>query len=77
MCIGNLRCATESVCAYCRLHDKRILRKAMTYFGVILIFAVGAGLGSLLTSALGFKAIWICCALLSVSFLMMFVPEKK
>ena len=77
MCIGNLRCAAESVCAYCRLHDKRILRKAMTYFGVILIFAVGAGLGSLLTSALGFKAIWICCALLSVSFLMMFVPEKK
>lgn len=77
MCIGNLRCATESVCAYCRTRDKRILRKAITYFGVILIFAVGAGLGSLFTSLLGYKAIWICCALLLVSFLMMFVPERK
>ena len=76
MCIGNLRAGTEALCAYLRVRDKEILRKALTYFGVILVFGIGAGLGSILTVALGYKAIWLCCLLLSVSFGMMFVPEK-
>lgn len=76
MCIGNLRAGTEALCAYFRVRDKEILRKALTYFGVILVFGFGAGLGSILTLALGYKAIWLCCILLSVSFVMMFVPEK-
>lgn len=76
MCIGNLRSGTEALCAYFHEKDKEILVKALTYFGVILIFGVGAGLGSILTTRLGFKAIWICCVLLSVSFGMMFVPER-
>ncbi len=76
MCIGNLRAGTEALCAYFRVRDKEILRKALTYFGVIAVFGVGAGLGSILTLTLGFKAIWLCCILLSVSFVMMFVPEK-
>ncbi len=76
MCIGNLRAGTEALCAYFRVRDKEILWKAITYFGVILVFGFGAGLGSVLTLALGCKAIWLCCVLLSVSFVMMFVPEK-
>ena len=76
MCIGNLRAGTEALCAYFRVRDKEILWKAITYFGVILVFGCGAGLGSVLTLALGCKAIWLCCVLLSVSFVMMFVPEK-
>ena len=39
--------------------------------------AFGAGLGSVLTLALGTRSIWICCLLLTVSFSMMFVPERK
>ncbi len=77
MCIGNLRAGTEALCAYFRVRNKEILRKALTYFGVILVFGVGAGLGSILTVALGNRAIWLCCILLSVSFFMMFVHEKK
>ena len=77
MCIGNLRAGTEALCAYFREKDKAILAKALTYFSVILVFGVGAGLGSILTMLLGFKAIWICCALLSISFGMMFVPERR
>ena len=77
MCIGNLRAGTEALCAYFRVRNKEILRKAITYFGVILVFGVGAGLGSILTVALGNRAIWLCCILLSVSFFMMFVHEKK
>ena len=77
MCIGNLRAGTEALCAYFRVRDKEILAKALTYFGVILVFGVGAGLGSILTVLLGFRAIWICCALLFVSFVLMFVPERQ
>ena len=77
MCIGNLRSGMEALCAYFRVRDKVILQKALTYFGVILVFGVGAGAGSVLTLALGCKAVWVCCILLSVSFGMMFVPERK
>lgn len=77
MCIGNMRSGTEALCAYFRTREKEVLQKALTYFGVILVFGVGAGLGSILTAALGCKAIWVCCALLSISFGLMFVPERK
>ena len=76
MCIGNMRSGTEALCAYFREKDKEILWKALTYFGVILVFGIGAGLGSVLATAFGDRVIWVCCVLLSVSFGMMFVPEK-
>lgn len=76
MCIGNLRAGTEALCSYFRLRNKEILRKAVTYFGVIFVFGIGAGLGSILTIAFGTRAIWFCSSLLAVSFVMMFVPEK-
>lgn len=76
MCIGNMRSGTEALCAYFKERDREILRKALTYFGVILVFAAGAGAGSVVTGLLGERAIWVCCALLLVSFAMMFVPEK-
>lgn len=76
MCIGNMRAGTEALCAYFRVRDKEILKKAITYFGVIFVFGIGAGLGSVLTCAVGYKAILLCCALLFISFCMMFVPEK-
>ncbi len=77
MCIGNLRAGTEALCAYFRVRDKKILFKASVYFGVILVFGVGAGLGSVLSQTFGDKAIWLCCILLSISFCLMFIPEKK
>ena len=76
MCIGNMRSGTEALCAYFREKDKEILWKALTYFGVILVFGIGAGVGSLVTLAVGCRAIWVCCGLLAVSFGMMFVSEK-
>ena len=77
MCIGNMRSGTEALCAYFRTREKEVLQKALTYFGVILVFGVGAGLGSILTAVVGCKAIWVCCALLFISFGLMFVPERK
>ena len=77
MCIGNMRSGTEALCAYFRTRDKEILQKSLTYFGVIFVFGIGAGLGSLMSGLLGTKAIWCCCVSLLVSFVMMFVPEKN
>ena len=54
-----------------------MLHKALTYFGVIGLFAVGAGLGALLTRAFAERGIWVSCALLAVSFLIMFIHEEE
>ena len=77
MCIGNMRSGTEALCVYFHTHDREVLKKALTYFGVIGIFAVGAGLGSVLTAHFAEKGIWVSCLLLAVSFLMMFVREEE
>ena len=77
MCIGNLRAGMEALCASFHVRDKEILAKAFTYFGVILVFGIGAGLGSVLSVALGFRAIWICCIFLLISFVMMFIRDAE
>ena len=77
MCIGNMRSGMESLCAWFRSRDRETLVRALTYFGVIGIFAVGAGLGSVLSTMTGQGTIWVCCGLLSVSFGMMFIHEQQ
>ena len=75
MCIGNLRSGVESLCAWRRSGNAESRRKAGRYFGVILLFALGAGLGGLSLGWWGARAIWLSCALLAVSFLLMFIRE--
>ncbi len=75
MCIGNLRSGTESFSKYLRDKDPSSLRKALHFFGIILIFAVGAGIGGVLSCHLGVPTIWISVAILFVVFLMM--HERK
>ena len=77
MCIGNMRSGTEALCVYFHTHDREVLHNALTYFGVIGLFAVGAGLGALLTGAFAERGIWVSCALLAVSFLIMFIREEE
>ena len=77
MCIGNMRSGTEALCAYFHTRDIAILHKALTYFGVIVLFALGAGLGALLTNVFAVRAIWFSCALLTISFFMMFIKETE
>ena len=77
MCIGNMRSGMESLCAYLRSHDRETLTKSLTYFGVIGVFAAGAGIGSVLSTAIGHGIIWVCCGLLMVSFCLMFIHEKQ
>ena len=77
MCIGNMRTGAEALYAFFQTHDREVLHKAGIYFFVILLFALGAGLGSVLTSLWGHGTIWISCALLLVSFLLMFAAERE
>ena len=77
MCIGNMRSGMESLVAYFRSRDHETLVKSLTYFGVIGVFAAGAGIGSVLSQAIGHGIIWVCCGLLLVSFFLMFIHEKQ
>lgn len=77
MCIGNMRSGTEALCLFLHNHDKATLLKALTYFRVIGIFAIGAGAGSFITLHWGERAIWACCLLLSVSFTVMSVSGEQ
>ncbi len=71
MCIGNLRSGTESLSVYLRNHEKGALKKAMHYYGIIIVFAIGAGIGGILSINLGYRCILISSMLLLFAFLMM------
>ena len=72
MCIGNLRGGTDALCAFLRTRDRQERKKAGLYFTVILLFVLGAGAGSLVLTPLGLRAIWLSCALLALSFVLLF-----
>jgi len=71
MCIGNLRSGTESLSVYLRNHEKGALKKAMHYYGIIIVFAIGAGIGGILSINLGYRCILISSMLLLLAFFMM------
>ena len=73
MCIGNLRSGTAALSFYLREHKPEQLRQAMYYFGIIFLFAVGAGIGGNLSENYGIHMIWVSCGLLIISFLLMFL----
>ena len=75
MCIGNLRSGTESLSIYLREKKPEILKKALHYYGIILVFAIGAGIGGILSLYIGIKAIWVSSILLAAVFIMMFVEK--
>ena len=70
MCIGNLRAGTESLSVYLRDKKPGALKKAVHYYGIILIFAVGAGLGGVMSLHIGLRAIWISPVLLTAACLL-------
>ena len=71
MCIGNLHHGTASLSRFLRERDRESLRKSGYFFGIILIFALGAGVGGVLSAWLGLKTIWASPLLLLIAFLMM------
>ncbi|MDD5987738.1 MAG: YoaK family protein [Eubacteriales bacterium] len=76
MCIGNLRSGTESLSRFLRNKDRASLNKALHFFGIILIFAIGAGVGGILSNVLHAKTIWISMFLLTGVAVMM-IKENR
>ena len=76
MCIGNLRGGAEALAQYLRRRDVRDLRTLRYYAGVILAFAVGAGLGGNVSAIFHERTIWISGAALLIGTVMM-IPHAK
>ena len=77
MCIGNLRSGVQCLFDWRHNGDAAALRKALQYLTIITVFAVGAVFGSLLSQTVGVLVIWCSCALLAVSFFLMFSREEE
>lgn len=71
MCIGNLKSCMENAALFITGEDKNGLRKAGYYAAVILFFAIGAGLGALLSGIFGLHAILFSAALLILASILM------
>ncbi len=76
MCIGNLRSGTESLSKYMRNKDRKSLIKALHFFGIIFIFAVGAGTGGILSAMWNTKAILVSPAILAFVAILMIREER-
>ena len=76
MCIGNLRSGTESLSHYLRDKDMESLKKAMHFFGIIFIFAIGAGIGGVVSGIFYTKTIWISSFLLATVVIMMIQEQR-
>ena len=51
MCIGDLRSGVEALCIWRKTHEPQARDRMLRYFGIILLFAIGAGI--VVTGAVG------------------------
>lgn len=77
MCTGNLRSGTELLVHFFRDGNRALLRRGLAYYGIIVFFMVGAGLGGLVTDSFGQWAVLAVCGVLFVVFCLMFVREGE
>ena len=59
MCIGDLRSGVEALCVWSRTREPKAKDRMLRYFGIILLFALGSGIGSKSCVWLGGRAIWV------------------
>lgn len=60
MCTGNLRSGTELLYRFTQDKDALFLKKSIHYYGVILFFIFGAGIGALLTKQFANRTVLFC-----------------
>lgn len=77
MCTGNLRSGTERLYRFGRTGEVKELEKSLQYYGIILIFIIGAMAGMWLTKQFAQKAVLFACGMLFLAFLMMFVQSEE
>ncbi len=66
MCIGNMKGGTAAFSSFIREKKIEKLKISTYYFGIILVFALGAGFGGLLSIHYGYLSIWCSCIILSI-----------
>lgn len=71
MCIGNIRSGTEALSSYLHHRCREDLKKIIYYFGIIGIFAIGAGVGGTLSSVFSVRTIWVSSMVLGICLLML------
>ena len=71
MCTGNLRSGTELLFHYFTTKARASLQGAIKYYGIIVVFIIGAVVGFLASKAIGITAIWIPCAVFLFVFLLL------
>ena len=71
MCTGNLRSGTEQFFRYLKTREKRLLQNSLKYFGIIVVFILGAAIGMLCTNSFHERAVWIPGAILLITLLLL------
>ncbi|MEF9940752.1 MAG: YoaK family protein [Lachnospiraceae bacterium] len=77
MCTGNLRSGTENIMQYFINKDEVAGKKAAHYFGIIILFIIGAILGAIFSDKYGVRSVWICCVALLLVFCLMLGGEHE
>lgn len=77
MCIGNMRAGVASFSHWTRTRNKQSLYKALHYIFIIVLFAIGAGVGYICSPILKLKTIWISSFLLVIAFISMFTKKPS
>lgn len=78
MCTGNLRSATDLLFSAIRNKDKKLLKRSGVYFGLDLLFLVGAIIGVAAVDNLGGFSLISTSAVLAVVLILMNIrPEKR
>ena len=75
MCIGNLRGGTEHLTLFIQTGNRENLSTALRYF--LVIFAIGAAIGSIAIRSMGQSTILISPVLLLIAFMMMIRKPQK
>lgn len=76
MCVGNIKLGMSALSKALRLKERKELDKAFHYFFVIFTFALGAGIGYLLSKRFLFHAIWFSSFVLLIALVLLVIPIK-
>lgn len=77
MCTGNLRSGTNHLSSFLQTKDTLSFIKCLKYYGIILFFIFGAGIGCVSVKQCGNISLLFCFVLLGIAFLMLFVKSKS
>ncbi len=69
MCTGNLRSCFVNLFDYTHHKNREAFFSCVKYMGIILLFIIGACIGTVLSKLIGYHCIWFCDVILTAVFL--------